>query len=166
MIPLALFMLGWLSPDTPVGPAPRSGLYAEQAPDGADACHDTTANRFRLHLAPDGRPPHARSANIGHIDLRVDGRSGTFILTPGGDRWHYGGGRQHTVGVEIDGVTNAFLTGRLDLALTDAGPDRLGLGEARYSPIRRGPGSAARVFAQDGTTPDGRRLRPFNRCGD
>jgi len=176
MIPLALFMLNLMTPDGD-GAAiegPRSGRYAEVAEDGRSTCLDGSVNQIRLLIAPNGEPPHLRSANVGEIDFRIEGKSDSFGLSVTPDRWQFGGGRQHTVGVEINGVTNGFLIGQLTLELAPATPpsadpdasEVLSLVSARYNPVRRGSVGAIQVFVENGATPDGRPLRPFLRCGD
>jgi hypothetical protein len=180
MIPLALIMLGLLTPDTghDVDTGPQPGHYVERAVDGRAACDVADANRFTLHLAPGGEPPHPRSANVGRIDLVLAGWADGYILTARDDRWHFGGGRPHTVGTMRDGVSSAFLTGRFELVLAasaaggESGSETGGesgdlrLIDARFNPVRRGSPASVQPWVIDGVAPDGRTLRPFSRCGD
>ncbi|MAC89158.1 hypothetical protein [Maricaulis sp.] len=176
MISLTLFLLGLMTPDSDaaVADAPRSGSYAELSEDGRSTCGQADSNRFELLIAPGGEPPHNRSTNVGEIEIRIEGERHYFVLTATPDRWQFGGGRQHTVGIELGGVTSAFLTGRLTLNLerarSSADPsvrtDALRILDARYSPVRRGHNRSMRVYVADGATPGGRMLRPFLRCGD
>jgi hypothetical protein len=184
MIPFALVLLGLMPADRDTDrgadTGPQSGRYVERAVDGRAACDVADANRFTLHLAPGGEPPHPRSANVGRIDLALAGWADGYILTARDDRWHFGGGRPHTVGTMRDGVTSAFLTGRFELVLAagaagnEAGSgsgDELGgefgdlrLIDARFNPVRRGSAASVQPWVIDGAGPDGRPLRPFSRC--
>ncbi|WP_323761603.1 hypothetical protein [Maricaulis sp.] len=175
MLPLALFMLSLMTPDSDKATldGPRSGLYAEIAEDGRSTCLEGSGNQIRLLIAPNGEPPHLRSSNVGELEFRIEGEGDSFVLSATADRWQFGGGRQHTVGMDIGGVTSGFLIGQLTLELAPSAtaPDHpdateaLTLIAARYNPVQRGSGRAMQVFVDNGATPDGRPLRPFVRCG-
>ncbi|RKR03933.1 MULTISPECIES: hypothetical protein [Maricaulis] len=169
MIAPTLFTLALVAAAPETASGPRPGLYVERTADGSPACLDDDANRFDLHLAPNGEPPHARSRNVGNLGIRISDVSGRFILRASSNPWLFGGGTAFTVGVERDGVLDSQLTGELVVELAAGQGGDLRLVTGRYDPAgRRGNGrpGEVRVFAEAGADADGRALRPFSYCPD
>ena len=158
-------------PGMPVGPV-ISGEYAELQASGVSGCNTAGIPRT-IDLRILAEPPHDRSANIGEMAYwlgHAPAQQGGFTVAgqpertgqaDGSAQITLGGGRLHTAGRHVDGISDGQLTGHVRVTLTLTPQGHLLLRELVETDRR---GADPRVLVSHGTLADGARLRAFARC--
>tara|TARA_R110002072_G_scaffold111456_5_gene239586 strand:- start:2058 stop:2591 length:534 start_codon:yes stop_codon:yes gene_type:complete len=128
------------APQTEVPDRLDNGRWVERRIDGGSDCDNSDARALTLIYLDE--PPHPRSSNIGEVTFSLGDTRAHYVLTgvsldgagdPGGDRLvHLHGGITHTVGVERQGVTSAFLRGRMTARLRQDASGDLHLEAVRF----------------------------------